>query len=187
MGTPGRTRRLDLGCGTDRQPGAVGVDRNPRARPDVLADLDRPPYPFADDSFDEILLDNVLEHLGDVPAVLTEVHRIARPEALVTVVVPYFRSRWSAIDPTHRHQFSVDSMGYFDRAHPYFERYRYVDVGFSVTSVAFNENVAPEGRGAWLRRAVVRVANRQPERYEQWLSPLLPLDTLTFRLRVHKP
>jgi len=31
---------LDLGCGVKKHPGAIGMDRNPRSCPDVIADLD---------------------------------------------------------------------------------------------------------------------------------------------------
>ena len=45
--TPGRRSRslrtLDVGCGIHKQPGAIGIDRNPASRADVLCDLDRYP------------------------------------------------------------------------------------------------------------------------------------------------
>jgi len=47
-------RILDVGCGIHKQPGAIGIDRNPASRADVLADLDRFPYPFGDSSFDRL-------------------------------------------------------------------------------------------------------------------------------------
>jgi hypothetical protein len=43
-GQPART--LDVGCGINKYSGAIGIDRNPRSRADVLCDLDRFPYPF---------------------------------------------------------------------------------------------------------------------------------------------
>jgi SAM-dependent methyltransferase len=165
----------------------VGVDRNPLVEPDVLADLDRVPYPFATDAFDEIVLDNVLEHLDDVPAVMTELYRLGRHGAHITIIVPYFRSRWAAVDPTHRHSFTVESMGYFDGTHPFHDRYRYASVDCRVEDIRFNEEYALIGRGAAIGRSLVRYANRHPLRYERWLSSWWPLDTLTFRLRVHKP
>ena len=35
---------LDVGCGIRKQPGAIGIDRNPASRPDVLVDLDQFPF-----------------------------------------------------------------------------------------------------------------------------------------------
>jgi SAM-dependent methyltransferase len=176
------TAVLDLGCGTRKRPGAVGVDNNPEAAPDVLHDLETFPYPFEDSSFDEILLDNVLEHLGDVIRTMEEIHRIGRSGARVEIYVPYFRSQWAAVDPTHRHQFTVDSFAYFDPAHPFFEQYRYSQARFRVDHVAFNERFPATG----LRARVTAWANRRPQTYEARLSSLLPLDELTFRLTVLK-
>jgi predicted SAM-dependent methyltransferase len=86
---------LDLGCGTRKRPGAIGLDINDRTDADVFHDLYTFPYPFEDGSFDEILMDNTLEHLDNVIGVLEEVHRICRPGGLVTIVVPYFRAMWA--------------------------------------------------------------------------------------------
>jgi len=144
------------------------------------------PYPLTDSSFDDILLDNVLEHLSDVTTVMTELYRVASDGALITIVVPYFRSQWAAVDPTHRHAFTVDSMGYFDSTHEFFRLYRYAPVDFRVEAVRFNTGVEYAGRSAMVIGPLVRYANRHPQRYERWLSSVLPLDALTFELRVVK-
>jgi SAM-dependent methyltransferase len=176
------TAVLDLGCGTNKRAGAVGVDNNPAAAPDVVHDLEVFPYPFDDSSFDEIRLDNVLEHLDDVVRTMEEIHRIGRPNALVEIYVPYFRSRWAAVDPTHRHQFTVDSFSYFDPAHPFFSEYRYSRARFRIEAVIFNERFSEHG----LSGRIGRWANRHPQAYEARLSQLFALDELTFRLRVLK-
>jgi len=44
-------RILDVGCGINKKAGAIGVDRNPASRADVIANLDHFPYPFRDSSF----------------------------------------------------------------------------------------------------------------------------------------
>lgn len=173
---------LDLGCGSKKRPGAIGVDNNPASGADVIHDLDAFPYPFETSTADEIYLDNVLEHLADVVATLEEIHRIGKPGALVRIDVPYFRSRWSAVDPTHRHAFAVDSLGYFDPKHAFFDLYRYSTARFSIRRVTFNERFPSRG----VRGLLARVANHWPERYEQHLSSILPLDELTFVLRVIK-
>ena len=40
-------RVLDVGCGINKKAGAIGVDRNPASRADVIAELDHFPIPFA--------------------------------------------------------------------------------------------------------------------------------------------
>jgi SAM-dependent methyltransferase len=163
-------------------PGATGVDMNRQSEADVIHDLNVLPYPFEASVADEIHLDNVLEHLDDVVGILGELHRIGTPGALVRIVVPYFRSRWAAIDPTHRHAFTVSSFAYFDPSHAFFDRYRYTSATFRVEQVAFNEGWPQNG----LRGLLVRYANRNPEAYEARMSHLVPLDELTVRLRVVK-
>jgi len=178
-------RLLDLGCGRNKRAGAVGVDRSLASDADVVADLDRVPYPFADDSFDDIVMDNVLEHLGDVPAVLAEVHRIGRPGARLRILVPYFRLPYAAIDPTHRHLFTAQSLSYFDAGHPLYRRYGYTTADFEVRSVRFDSPPAA-GVGGWWRAWLGRFATRHPVFYEYRLGHLLPVDGLTFDLRVRK-
>lgn len=173
---------LDLGCGTRKREGAIGVDNNPQSDADVIHDLTLFPYPFEVSSATEIYLDNVLEHLPNVVATMGEIHRIGAPGCRVRIDVPYFRSRWASVDPTHRHAFTVDSMGYFAPAHPFFDRYRYSEARFSVDTVVFNERFPSRGPRALL----AKLANRWPGRYETYLASAMPLDELTFKLRVLK-
>lgn len=170
---------LDIGCGNRKRAGSIGLDINPATDADVVHDLNEFPYPFEDSSFDEVHADNVIEHLDSVLAVMEEIHRISRPGALVRIVVPYFRSRWAWIDPTHQHAFTVDSFSYFDRTHVHSRLYNYSAARFDLERLVFNESIPG-------KRAVRWLANRQPVRYEAKLSHLLPLDDLTFYLRVVK-
>lgn len=174
--------RLDLGCGRRKREGWTGVDSNPAVAPDVLHSLERFPYPFADSSVDELVMDNSLEHLHDQLGVMAELHRIGKPGALVTLHVPYFRAHWAFNDPTHVRFFSVEAFYHYDPGHPYHALYPYSQARFTVESVRFNERIT---RGP-LRTLAKWVANRWPERYEDWLGHLVPLDELTFRLRVLK-
>ena len=63
---------LDLGCGNKKRPGAVGSDFNSRSAADVIHDLNVFPHTLDHSSFDEIYLDNTLEHLDGV---MEDVHR----------------------------------------------------------------------------------------------------------------
>ncbi len=64
---------LDVGCGWNKTPGAVGMDSNPKTHADVIHDLGNIPYPFADDEFDEIVCRHVAEHVPDLFPFYTEV------------------------------------------------------------------------------------------------------------------
>ncbi len=108
-----RTPTLDVGCGTDKIPGAVGIDLVAGPEVDLVHDLDRVPWPLADNSFEVIRLRSVLEHLRNVVATIEEVYRIARPGATVIIGTPHFSSANAYTDPTHIHFFSGRFMDYF--------------------------------------------------------------------------
>jgi SAM-dependent methyltransferase len=103
-------RALDVGCGIGDflayRPGTVGVDINPATvewcrlqgldahlmATDIL--------PFAEDSFDGAVLDNVLEHLNAPAPLLREIHRVLRPHGTLVVGVP--GQRGYTTDPDHK-------------------------------------------------------------------------------------
>ena len=95
-------RILDVGCGVNKYPGAIGVDRNARTRADVLCDLDCFPYPFRDDSFDHLRAVHVIEHVSDVIRTVEEFHRLVRDGGMIHIVTPHYTDFSSFCDPTHR-------------------------------------------------------------------------------------
>jgi len=105
--------KLNLGCGAKRIDGFFGVDSIKTSATDLVFDLNTFPYPWADNSIDEILMDNVLEHLDDVIKIMEELHRILKPGARLRINVPYFKSNSAFTDPTHRHFFTENSFKYF--------------------------------------------------------------------------
>ena len=169
---------LDLGCGKKKRPGAIGVDYSDRHSADVIHDLNAFPYPFADNECDLIYLDNVLEHLDHPMRVLQEVHRICKVGGQVKVIVPYFRSVWAFIDPTHKHFFTVNSLAYFDPRSPICHQYDYTLARFHVEKIVFNETLDMR----WTKRLMARLANLFPRHYEHYLSHLYPLDDITYYL-----
>jgi SAM-dependent methyltransferase len=169
---------LDLGCGNKRRPGTIGVDFSERFQPDVIHDLNIFPYPFESKSIDKIYLDNVLEHLDNPLRVMEELFRITKNGDEVIIIVPYFRSRWAAIDMTHKTLFTVDSFAYFDPTNEICIRYDYTDARFAIKKRIFNEEV----KSNFLKQFLVKIANRFPNSYENILSHLVPLDDITFYL-----
>lgn len=85
----------------------VTLDIDPGVNPDVVHDLDVLPYPFADDSFDEIHAYEVLEHCGRQGdwkfffAQFDELWRILKPGGLLCATVPAWDSMWAWSDPGH--------------------------------------------------------------------------------------
>lgn len=107
--------KLNLGCGNKSKEGFIGVDRFRCAAAEVLCDITTR-LPFRDDSFDEAWLDNIIEHLPDIPALMRELVRVCRPGATITVITPHFSSLSSWRDPTHVHHLSYFSFDHFQKA-----------------------------------------------------------------------
>ncbi|NNE44312.1 MAG: methyltransferase domain-containing protein [Gemmatimonadetes bacterium] len=169
---------LDVGCGNDKLPGAVGLDRG-GAEADIRHDLDHLPWPVEADAFDLIRCQDVLEHLDDLVAVMEEIHRVARPGAEVRIRVPHFSSVQAFTDITHRHFFSTESFQVFvpdQTLYPHYSRVRFGVEQARLTLWKPYRWVGIE----WL-------ANRFPVRYEKMFAFLFPSQYLEFRLRVLPP
>jgi ubiquinone/menaquinone biosynthesis C-methylase UbiE len=170
--------KINLGSGSKLLDGYVNVDYyNPDA--EVKHNLDVMPYPFADQSVSHVVMDNSLEHLTDVIAVMKELHRITAPGGEITIIVPYFRSVWAHVDPTHKHCFTVDTLSYFDVDHPYHQRYKFcLNAKFRIRERKFNKNIDK----SWFRHLVLIWANRYPNAYETYFSHFYPMEDLTIVL-----
>ncbi len=113
-------KRLNVGCGRDILPGWVNLDGQAGPGVDVVRDLetcggmnvaDR--LPFENDTFDEILLSHVLEHVRNVYPLISEFWRVAKPNAIMTCRVPYGSSDDAWEDQTHVRAYFLQSWGYF--------------------------------------------------------------------------
>jgi SAM-dependent methyltransferase len=98
--------KLNFGSGKNIKEGYVNADITAFPGVDKNFDFNVFPYPFSDSEFDEILADNVLEHLNDIPMVMKELHRISKPVGAVRIIVPYYNCYGAASDVTHKHYFS---------------------------------------------------------------------------------
>jgi len=104
---------LDVGCGIRKYPGSIGIDINRSTAADVICDLDRFPYPFADRSFDRLRVIHVIEHLTDVIGAMEEFHRLLRPGGRVRIETPHYTDFSSFCDPTHKQHLNSFSFRYF--------------------------------------------------------------------------
>ena len=104
---------LDVGCGWNKTPGAIGIDANPKTHADVIHDLGSIPYPFPNGEFDEIVCRHVAEHVPDVMAFISELHRITRAGGRIQITTPHYSNPDWATDPTHRNHFNSYSFNCF--------------------------------------------------------------------------
>lgn len=111
--------KLNLGCGDKRIEGFLNVDHSPECKPDKLLDLEVTPWDFPEDAASHVVMSHVLEHLGQTPraflAIMQELYRICRNDAVVEITVPHpFHDNFVS-DPTHVRAITPMTLALFDR------------------------------------------------------------------------
>ena len=95
--------RLDLGCGKNKREGFTGVDSREFEGVDQVVDLSQP-WPWDDNSVDEVNCSHMLEHLTAPERIhfVNELHRVMKPGAKCTIIVPHWASCRAYGDLTHQ-------------------------------------------------------------------------------------
>jgi len=146
-------------------PKLTTLDIEPSHKPDVVWDLNKLPWPFEDNSFDEVHAYEVLEHLGQQGdaasffAHFWEIYRLLRPLGYCAGSVPQWDSMWAWGDPSHRRVINEGTFTYLDRT-------KYKDQIGVTTMTDF--------RSMWAGDFEADALERNAER-------------LWFRLQAHKP
>ena len=85
--------KLHLGCGTKKLEGWVNIDSVPECRPDLVHDITRP-LPYADQTADELLAEDLLEHFDKYIRYLVfyEWTRVLKVGGKITMQVPDFKT-----------------------------------------------------------------------------------------------
>ena len=129
--------KYNLGCGAQKPEGYVNVDNSPDCNPDLLVDLEQTPWPFEDNSADEIVLSHVLEHLGqntdNFRMIIQELYRMSKPDAKIVIAVPdpSHDNFWG--DPTHVRAITPQLLAVLSRDH----LAPHIRGGYSDTPIAF--------------------------------------------------
>lgn len=130
--------KVNLGAGGDIRPGFVNHDLVSLPGIDVTWNLNIYPWPWANESVDELVVKDVLEHLHDFMAAMEEIYRILKPGGVAKVKVPYWNGWPCHADPTHRRGFHELTFRFFDPTSPYCqERYYYSHARFTIDREAF--------------------------------------------------
>ncbi len=142
---------------------------------DFLGDITN--IPVKESSVANILLDNVIEHINNIPDLMKEIYRISKNNAIVTVRTPHFTSISSWIDPTHCHHLSYFSMEHFTKNNVM--HYTGVGKGFKILSKKLSFG------GLWnlIGKLIFLIS---PKEYEKRWCFIFRAGTLTFRLKVIK-
>lgn len=189
----GKPLRIDLGSGAHPRAGFYSLDLHEADGIDIVADLNQPLDLLPDNCAEYLFSSHALEHVERLLPLLAEIHRIARPDGLIEIVVPHFSNPFAYSDPTHVRFFGLYTMNYFVdtekqprtwKVPPLHTSTRFEMQSVQISFYRFNlldRIVVPA-----LRYMVNRSAAWQ-NFYELRLSHLFPAAELRFRMRASKP
>lgn len=134
----GALTKLNMGAGTDIRVGYINHDIAPLSGIDCVHDLNVYPWPWHDASFEQIVANDVIEHLDDFMKAMEELHRILKPEGRIKLSVPYWNSWCAHADPTHHRGFHELTFRFFDPESPYCKaRPYYTNARFKIIEETF--------------------------------------------------
>ena len=85
-------KKLNLGCGKDIKKGYINIDQSKLDGVDVVHDLNKYPWPFPKNYFDEVYARDAIEHLKDIFKVMNEIK-----EEFISKGISSLRSRSGGI------------------------------------------------------------------------------------------
>jgi SAM-dependent methyltransferase len=123
---PWRPTRIHLGSGKAYRPGWLNLDVLERAEPDLALDLAQPqrwplhaqsafagPLELQEGQVEHIVANNVLEHVGDLPLLMTNCLALLKTGGRLEIEVPYEHAPTAWQDPTHVRAMNENSWLYY--------------------------------------------------------------------------
>jgi len=129
--------KLNLGCNDDIRDGYINIDCYPVEGKDItIMDLTKG-IALPDNSVDEIIAYDVIEHLPDKIKTMNELWRVLKPKGQVDIIVPTTDGKGAWQDPTHVSFWNRNSFFYFTKGDEHFTRFKKgngIIGGFSVVN-----------------------------------------------------
>ena len=172
--------KLNIGCGRDIRKGWINLDMVKSEGVDVVHNLEKFPYPFKNNFFEEIYAAHIIEHLENPYKFMRELWRISKKNAKIIIKTPHFSNgvlSWS--DLTHKRTFSALSFYNFEGNKDLLSCQTIDKTKFKVNPfIRFGRFYKIVGL-EWF-------FNRHINFYESFLCYIFPARELIFKLRVIK-
>lgn len=112
--------KINLGCGFRKIPDFINIDIREEVEPDLVHDCLS--LPFEDNSVDEVLAIDYLEHvaIGKTVPQVEEIYRVLKPGGVFIHKTPSTDGRGAFQDPTHISFWNINSWLYF--MHPEYRK-----------------------------------------------------------------
>ena len=107
--------RLDLACGKRKKEGFIGVDIAAVEGVDMVVNLEEFPWPFEDNSVDEVNCSHFIEHLTEFSGFFNELYRIMKVGAEAVIACPYYTSVRMVQDYTHKRSICEQTFLYVNK------------------------------------------------------------------------
>ena len=106
--------KINIGSGNKPIEGYEGVDIKDYGQ-EYVFDIEEE-WEIESNSVDEIYSSHCLEHVQHINFVMSEMYRICKPDTVLRIKVPYFKSEGAFRDPGHVRFFTEYTFYYFNKA-----------------------------------------------------------------------
>lgn len=155
--------KLNLGSRNDAEEGWMNLDIVNYPEVDIIWDLNKHPYPFKNNTIEEIKAIHIIEHLDNPKRFLQEIERILKKGGKALIITPHFSNgllTWGELE--HKRTFSTNSINECDWNFKVEKRIIF-GTFYRVLGIEF-------------------LANRFSNIYEIYLAWIFPAKLLEFRL-----
>ncbi|WP_151735416.1 methyltransferase domain-containing protein [Paenibacillus tengchongensis] len=96
--------RIDIGCGSAKETGYLGIDRIAYPGVDIVCDINEE-IPLPDNTAEFVMASRVLPYVRNLFTALQEIYRISAHKAVVCILAPYAHSFSHASNPLFKQKF----------------------------------------------------------------------------------
>ncbi len=104
--------KIDIGCGSAKESGYLGIDRTSYPGVDMVCDINKE-IPLPDNSAEFVMASRVLPYVDDLMSVMAEIYRISCHKAVVCILAPYAHSYPHSSNPFFKQKFDEYTPRYF--------------------------------------------------------------------------